>query len=371
MNKREVLTRNTEEVVTEEEVVEMLEEGGDNSAYVGYETSGPAHLGHWISARKLMDADEAGFQPMVLWADKHTYMNKKGDENWGREETREWISDMADYWQATFESLGLEDAEFVHGSDFQRTEEYNKDFEDFSTIVTENRARKALGDVAGDQSETYVSQINYPLFQSLDIAHLDVDLAIGGTDQRKIHMLAREKLPNLGYDAPTAMHYPLLTSLKGGSEKMSSSKPSTMFPLHAAEDTIRDRIGGAYCPTDMDQVENDAAGEENWDVLDEDELADHNPVLQISRFFIFGADEELHIEIPDEYGGDEHYDEFDVLYDDVRSGELHPQDLKNGVADYVTDRLEPVRERFKEEPGLLQPLQKAGYEMPDYVEGEV
>jgi len=32
----------------------------------------------------------------------------------------------------------------------------------------------------------------YPLMQALDIAHLGVDVAVGGIDQRKIHMLARK-----------------------------------------------------------------------------------------------------------------------------------------------------------------------------------
>jgi tyrosyl-tRNA synthetase len=34
--------------------------------------------------------------------------------------------------------------------------------------------------------------------QVVDIAALKVDLAVGGIDQRNIHMLAREEMPKLG-----------------------------------------------------------------------------------------------------------------------------------------------------------------------------
>jgi tyrosyl-tRNA synthetase len=348
MNRKEIVTRNADEVVTDEELTQLLEKPNP-SVYSGYETSGPVHLGHWISVRKLKDLAKADFEPQVLWADKHTYLNKKGSGDWSREETREWIDDMGDYWQATFESLGLEDAEFIRGRDFQETEEYEKDFEDLSTGVTLERDQRALSDLGGEDN-LYVSQINYPLYQALDIAHLDADLAIGGTDQRKIHMLARDKLEELGYDKPTAMHYPLLTSLQGTGEKMSSSKPNTMFPLHASEDTVSERINDSYCTPEAD------------------DLVKENPLLQITNFFIFGADETLEIERPEKYGGNLQYEIFDNLRDDFESGELHPLDLKNGVADHVSDKLYSVRDRFADEPELLEPLEKAGYEMPEYVE---
>ena len=40
-----------------------------------------------------------------------------------------------------------------------------------------------------------VAQTLYPIMQAVDMAWLDVDVAIGGIDQRKVHMLAREELP--------------------------------------------------------------------------------------------------------------------------------------------------------------------------------
>ncbi len=115
--RKELVLRNTVEVIEEEELDETLTKDTPR-CYVGYETSGPVHLGTWLSLRKLLDMQKAGFDVVVLWADLHTYLNKKGEED--------WIADMTRYWQATFEAAGL-NAEFVHGRDFQEDTAYFHD----------------------------------------------------------------------------------------------------------------------------------------------------------------------------------------------------------------------------------------------------
>ncbi len=334
-HRRKLVLRNTEEVVTEEELDDVLEKETPR-CYVGYETSGPVHLGHWISVRKLLDLQKAGFQPVVLWADLHTFLNRKGDEG--------WIDAMTDYWQATFESLGL-DAEYVLGRSFEEKTEYFHDVLRMSQEVTLNRGKRAMGDVASGE-KTYISHVVYPLMQALDIEYLDLDLAVAGIDQRKIHMLAREKLPKLGYRKPTCLHWPMLASLTGTGEKMSSSKKETMFPLHAEPSHIEEVIEDGYCP----------AGK-----------VEDNPVLQIAKFFVFGADRDLEVERPEKYGGDVRYTDYGEMEEDFVEEDLHPQDLKEAVASEVVDRLEPVRERFTEEPELLDPLEEIGHERPGYV----
>ena len=334
--RKELVLRNTEEIIQEDELEEILEKKEEPRAYVGYETSGPVHLGHWISVRKMLDIQKAGFQPVILWADLHTYLNKKGEED--------WIQDMMDYWQATFDALGLE-AEYVRGREFQEDTEYFHDILELSKETTLNRGKRAMAEIASGE-DTYISHVVYPLMQALDIVHLDLDLAVAGIDQRKVHMLARENLPKIGYDKPTCVHWPILTSLGGSGDKMSSSKKNTMFPLHADPERIEETIEDAYCP--QGQVED-------------------NPVLEIARFFIFGADRELDIERDEEYGGDLHYSSYDELAEEFESGELHPLDLKNAVAEEVVDRFEPLREKFREDPELLDPLVEIGHEKPDYV----
>jgi len=335
--RKELVLRNTEEIVTEEELEEVLEKDTPR-CYVGYETSGPVHLGHWISVRKMLDLQKASFQPVILWADLHTYLNKKGEE--------EWIEAMTDYWQATFEALGLE-AEYTHGRSFQEKTEYFHDILEMAKETTINRGTRSMSEVARDKENPYISQIIYPLMQALDIEYLDLDLAVAGIDQRKIHMLAREKLPKLGHRKPTCLHWPMLASLSGTGDKMSSSKKETMFPLHAEPDHIRDVIQNGYCP--QGEVED-------------------NPVTEIAKYFIFGADQNLEIERPDKYGGDVTYESYEELEEDFVEEELHPQDLKNAVADSVVERFRPVRERFREKPELLDPLEEIGHEKPAYID---
>ena len=336
-HRKALVLQNTEEIVTDAELDNLLDQDSPR-CYVGYETSGPVHLGHWISIRKLLDLQQAGFQPIVLWADRHTQLNRKGNEA--------WIRDMAAYWQAVFEALGL-DADYTIGSDFQRTADYTDDLLQLSERITINRGTRAMSDVAKDGDAAYISEIIYPLMQALDIAHLDVDLAVAGIDQRRIHMLAREHVPALGYEKPTCLHWPLLTALDGSGDKMSSSDAASMFPLHAAPGRIRDTIQNAYCPA---------------------EQVDGNPMVEIARFFVFGADQELAITREAKYGGDVTYDTFDVLADDFKSGEIHPAALKPAIAETVVTRLQPVRDRITQEPELLKPLLEEGYDRPAYLD---
>jgi tyrosyl-tRNA synthetase len=128
---------------------------------------------------------------------------------------------------------------------------------------------------------------------------------------------------------------------------MSSSTKGSMFPLHADPSNLREILEDAYCPAE--QIED-------------------NPIIEICQYFIFGADRELEIERPEKYGGDINYDDLEELKSDFSEGELHPQDLKQGVAEKVIEAFKPVREKFKENPELLDPLEEIGHERPDYLE---
>lgn len=333
-SRKHKVLRNTDEIVTEDELDDILEQ--DNpTTYVGYETSGPVHLGHWAGIRKILDLQQAGFNVKVLFADLHTYLNKKGNED--------WIKDMMEYWEATFKALGVQ-AEYIKGRSFQESTEYFHDLVELSLHTTINRGERSMSEIASGDEATSTSQLIYPMMQALDIEYLDVDVAVGGTEQRKVHMLARDTLPKIGYREPTSLHHPLVLSLKGG-DKMSSSKPSTMFPLHAARDTVTSRIKDAYCP----------AGE-----------TEANPILQICQFHVFGDDDTLLIERPEDYGGNVEYSSQDDLEDDYESGDLHPADLKPAVAEHIADKLEPVRDAFKDQLDTLDCLEEIAHEKPDY-----
>jgi tyrosyl-tRNA synthetase len=312
----QLVKRNAVEIVTEEDLRTLLETNDKPRAYVGYEPSGEIHLGHMMTVQKLIDLQNAGFEVVVLLADIHAYLNEKGDFD--------EIKKIAEFNKRAFIALGLDEskAKFVLGSEFQLEKEYVLDVLKMARITTVNRARRSMDEVSRRKEDPMVSQMIYPLMQALDIAHLGVDLAVGGTDQRKIHMLARENLPRLGYKAPVCLHTPILLGLDG--QKMSSSKGNYISVRDSAEEVER-KIRKAYCPAQ--QVED-------------------NPIIQIVQYHIFPRFGELKVERDEKYGGDVTYNSLDELLSDYKSGKLHPLDLKRAVAKYLNKILENVREKL-------------------------
>ncbi len=313
----QLIKRNAEEIVTDEELRELLETSDRPTAYVGYEPSGEIHLGHMMTVQKLMDLQQAGFNVIVLLADIHAYLNEKG--------SFEEIVKIADYNRRVFIALGLDEskAKFVLGSEYQLDRDYVLDVLRFARITTLNRARRSMDEVSRRKEDPMVSQMIYPLMQALDIAHLGVDLAVGGMDQRKIHMLARENLPKLGYKAPVCLHTPIIVGLDG--EKMSSSK-GNYISVRDPPDVVEKKIRKAYCP----------AG-----------VVEDNPVLDIARYHIFPRFGELKVERDEKFGGDVEYENFEELANDFKSGKLHPLDLKIAVAKYLNKLLEDARKRLE------------------------
>lgn len=323
--KRKLILRNIQEVLTEEEL-DLLLEKNNPSIYCGYETSGPVHLGHLFSVRKLIDFQKAGFKVKVLLADYHTYLNLKGNML--------WIREMCEYWKRAFILCGLDEkrTDFILGSSFQTKKEYIDDLIKLSHIVTIKRALRSMREIARDVRHARVSQLIYPLMQVLDIKYLGLDAALGGTEQRKIHVLARETLPEIGWKKPICFHIPLMVSLQGPKSKMSSSKPETMISIHWSESEIRKRITSAFCPRKKEG----------------------NPIYQIVKFFIFPVKKRLVISREKKYGGDVTFNSFEEF--DREFLNIHPQDLKTSVSDTVCAMLKPIRDYFRKHKKYLKPL---------------
>jgi len=323
MDTYELVTRNAAEVVTEEEVRALADDPDGKRAYVGYEPSGVLHLGHLLTGNKLIDLQEAGMDVVVLLADVHAYLNGKG--------TFEEIRETAEQMKEQFLAYGLdeESTEFVLGSEYQLDDDYVLDQHELELETSLNRAQRAMAEIQSGETAK-VSHVVYPLMQALDIEYLDLDLAVGGLDQRKVHMLAREELPSLGYRKPPALHTPIIGDLSTGEGKMSSSEGVTLSMEDSTED-IEEKVNSAFCPPERDP---------------EGDLV--NPVLELFQYHVFPRFEEVVVERPDEYGGNLVYEDYDALADDLDSGELHPADAKGALADYVDELIASGRERLRE-----------------------
>jgi tyrosyl-tRNA synthetase len=189
-----------------------------------------------------------------------------------------------------------------------------------------------------DEAEIDASKVMYPPMQVSDIFELGVDIALSGMDQRRAHMLARDASEKLGWRKPIALHTPLLMSLAGGARmdpvesKMSKSSPDSAVFLHDDPATIARKIKGAFCPAEVEG----------------------NPVLETARLLVFPALGSLSVDRPEKYGGPVSFADFGSLEKAFAAKELHPMDLKKGVADSLVRVLEPVRSHFEKNPANLE-----------------
>jgi tyrosyl-tRNA synthetase len=313
----EIVKRNVVETVTEEELDRLLDVGKP-TVYCGYETSGKVHIGHMVTATKLSDMQGQSLKVKVLFADIHTRLNKKGKDS--------WIDDMVEYWRHCFNAMGLDKAEYILGSDFQMEKPYLEDVFRLAGETTMNRALRSMQEVARDIENAKVSQMIYPLMQIADIKALNTDIAYGGMEQRKIHMLARETLPLISAKKPVCLHTPLICSLKGPDCKMSSSQPETIIAIDEEPDSISKKIKSAYCPPD----------------------AEKNPILDALRLIVFPREGILTVKRAQKYGGDLEYTQYQRLEEDYILKKLHPADLKTASSEALIKTLEPIREYMKE-----------------------
>ena len=313
MDAHDLVIRNTVEVVTPDELNSLLLQP-KKTVYAGYEPSGEIHLGHLVTINKLVDLQAAGFDVIVLLADLHAFLNRKG--------TMEKVGELAEYNRRCFEGLGLKNVKYVLGSDLQLSRDYELLVLQLSQQITLARATRSMDEVGRQMDHPTVSQMVYPIMQMADIAMLGVDAAVGGIDQRKIHMLAREHLVNFGYKAPVCIHTPILNGLDG--KKMSSSQ-GNYISVADSEEEIRKKCQKAFCPPGIPE----------------------NPILQIFQYHIFPRLQEITIHRQEKFGGDRTFASYADLEAAYGGGAIHPLDLKRACGDGLVEFLAPVREYIR------------------------
>jgi tyrosyl-tRNA synthetase len=325
-----------QEVVMPDELGRVL--GGDSpTGYIGIEPSGLLTTAQAFQiARSLTLLHQAGVHMTVLLADWHAYINDKLEGDLDR------IKRCGAYLQEALTTMGVDPGmtKYVYASEFAKDDNYWELVVRTLKASSLNRIKRALTIMGReeDESELDSSKIIYPAMQVSDIYYLDVDIALGGMDQRKAHMLCRDVAGKIGKDVktPVALHFALLPSLTGGSvkddpvaAKMSKSRPESALLIHDTPEEIDGKLKRAFCP----------AGE-----------LEDNPVTELARLIIMPALGELTISRPEKWGGDMHFTSYDLLAESFESGQLHPADLKAGVANALAELQRPVREHFESDP---------------------
>lgn len=343
MDKLQILTNNVEEIVTDEELKNVLNKEKPK-AYIGFEPSGSVHIGWKICTNKIKDFLDCGFDFTVLLADWHAYINDKLDGD------IEKIKLCGKYMEDCFASMGVDKnrVKFVYASDYVSDPAYWEIVLRTAKSMSVARVKRAM-DIMGrsaEEAEKDLSKLFYPAMQVSDIFYLDLDVAYGGMDQRRAHMLAREVSKKLDRKTPVAIHTPLLTGLQAGGRmdpveaKMSKSKPDAMLSIHDDSTSVKNKMSKAFCPEK--QVEG-------------------NPVLEICKYVIFPElhDEVFLIKRPEKFGGNLEFNSYKDLENAFVDG-LHPLDLKNATASYVNKILEPVHQYFEKHPENYKKMKEAG-----------
>lgn len=434
-----------EEVITEQELRELLQTKSHPVAYDGFEPSGTdIHIAQGLlRAMNINKMTQAGCKFKILVADWHAWANNKMGGNLDR------IQKVGKYLIEVWKACGMDPkkVKFVWASELVKDDEYWKKVMQIarnSTVKRMIRCGQIMGRKEGEVLQA--SQILYPCMQCADIFHLKAEITQLGMDQRRVNMFARDVGPALGFWKPIVVGHHMLSSLSGlekvneetkeiglaeeeeilgnyliqlirvvdpkerrqrvggigianlitsakmiygemvedekiaevvlkdlrgnqlekialirgegrstktgigvncldiqrspdrisirvspgklqltAAVKMSKSRPETAIFMSDSEEEIRKKIDKAYCP---------------------EGVIKDNPILEYYKYLIFEKFKTFRIERPRKWGGDIDFENYNELENVFKKKEIHPLDLKRGVAEHLNMLLRPVRKRL-------------------------
>ncbi len=332
--KFELIKRNTDEIITESELKELLKKKKKPVIYWGTAPTGKPHMGYLFPALKISDFLRAGFRVKILLADLHAALD---NVPWNIVEKRyKYYENII---PLLIKSIGVDikELEIIKGSEMQLKPEYMYDVLQMSSHVSIHDATKAASDVVKMGDNPKLAGIIYPIMQAVDEQYLNVDCQLGGTDQRKIMVLARENLPKIGYNSRIEIINPLIPGLVG--KKMSASDEKSKIDLIDDEPTIKKKINSAEC----------VAGNPD------------NGIMAFLKYIIMtikhDKKDKFIVKRDKKYGGDLVYDNYEQIEKDFVSKKLHPLDLKNAVSEEIIKILKPIQKEKK----ILEKLGKEAY----------
>ncbi len=351
----ELIKQVGEEIITEQELRELLETKERPIAYDGFEPSGQAHIAFGVlRAINVQDMIDAGVHFKLYVADWFAWLNNKlgGD----LEKIQQTGKYFVEVWRAAGIPMNKVTIEWT--SNAIKDPEYWRKVVLIAKHTTVARATRCLsiaGRTAGELKQTAL--LFYPMMQTADIFWLKADICQLGLDQRRANMLAREVGPKLGWWKPVIVSHHMLMGLEGEkrpdglddnhafdvqiSSKMSKSKPATSIFVHDTKEQIKEKLGGAFCPPKQ---------------------VDGNPVMEYCKYIVFRKLDTLFIKRPAKFGGDIEVQSYDELAELYRKGEIHPLDLKNATAEALDEIIKPIREHFeknKKAKALYEMVKKA------------
>ncbi|MEM1311862.1 MAG: tyrosine--tRNA ligase [Patescibacteria group bacterium] len=377
-NTVEILPSNEQQLDAELQVliVQSNQSKQEIRHYIGFEISGQIHLGTGIvTALKIKKLQEAGVKCTIWLANYHTWLNNKLD---GQMETIHRVAEQ--YFKPIFieccrvVGCNVDQIDFLDAnSEYFRGDSKGQRYLDYMIKAARNlslsRVNKSVtvaGKKEGESVEFGI--LCYPVMQVADAFFLQSHLVHAGLDQRKCHVLMREIAPSMNEDfgikigqaniKPIAIHHKLLLSLGVSANdvqnrmtaditedlKMSKSKPDSAVWVHDSFEEISRKLKKAYCPIPkQDQSLEEIEQEQTY-----------NPILNWCENLIYPAGKHVFVNRPEKFGGDKEYTSYSELKKDYFASNLHPLDLKNGVARTLANWFEPIYQYAQNNPKGLE-----------------
>jgi len=221
-----ILKRGVAEIITEAELLKLLDSGKILTLKQGFDPSAPdIHLGHVVGLRKLRQFQELGHKVILIVGD---WTARIGDPS-GQSATRPMLSpseiesNAQTYMEQFFRVVDKDKTELRWQSEWfsQFTlDEVIKLTSKFT--IAQLLAREDFNKRYGSGNPISLTEMLYPLLQGYDSVAIKADVEFGGSDQKFNCLVGRELQQSIGQPPQQVFLVPLLVGTDGH-QKMSKS----------------------------------------------------------------------------------------------------------------------------------------------------
>jgi len=235
----EIIKQGIDEIIGEDNLIEKLKSGKKLTIKVGFDPTAPdLHIGHTVILRKMRQFQDLGHKVIFLIGD---FTGKIGDPS-GKNKTRPPLTTNEIKTNAkTYEDQVLKvldpDKTII---DFNSRWGDKMSAADMIKLAAQSTVARMIE--RDDFSKRYknnqpisIHEFLYPLMQGYDSVELEVDVEMGGTDQKFNLLVGRDLQKNVGQSPQTIITLPLLEGLDGV-KKMSKTEENYIGITEKADD---------------------------------------------------------------------------------------------------------------------------------------
>ena len=235
----EIIKQGIDEIIGEDNLIEKLKSGKKLTIKVGFDPTAPdLHIGHTVILKKMRQFQDLGHKVIFLIGD---FTGKIGDPS-GKNKTRPPLTTNEIKANAkTYEDQVLKvldpDKTII---DFNSRWGDKMSAADMIKLAAQSTVARMIE--RDDFSKRYknnqpisIHEFLYPLMQGYDSVELEVDVELGGTDQKFNLLVGRDLQKNVGQSPQTIITLPLLEGLDGV-KKMSKTEENYIGITEKADD---------------------------------------------------------------------------------------------------------------------------------------